>query len=119
MSGGLGNDGYMFDNAGDVVVENANEGSDFVDSWITYTLGVNVENLDLRGDAAIDGTGNALDNFIGGNNGVNVLTGGAGNDVFDGRAARTRSTAGRATMKSTAASAPTRWSAASATTSTT
>ena len=67
-----------------MVTENANEGTDFVDSWITYTLGANVENLDLRGDAAIDGTGNALDNFIGGNNGVNVLTGGAGNDVFDG-----------------------------------
>ncbi len=84
MVGGAGNDGYVVDDAGDVVTENAGEGTDFVDSWVTYTLGANLENLDLRGDAAIDGTGNDLANFIGGNNGNNVLSGGAGNDVFDG-----------------------------------
>jgi Ca2+-binding RTX toxin-like protein len=84
MIGGDGNDGYVVDDAGDLVTENAGEGADFVDSWVTYTLGANVENLDLRGETAMDGTGNGLDNFIGGNSGNNVLTGSAGNDVFDG-----------------------------------
>ena len=84
MVGGTGNDGYVVDDAGDVVTENADEGTDFVDSWVAYVLGTHVENLDLRGDADIDGTGNDLDNFIGGNAGINVLTGGAGNDTFDG-----------------------------------
>ena len=84
MVGGIGNDGYLVDDAGDIVTENAGEGSDFVDSWVAYVLGAHVENLDLRGTADIDGTGNDLDNFIGGNAGINVLAGGAGNDIFDG-----------------------------------
>jgi Ca2+-binding RTX toxin-like protein len=55
---------------------------DTVKSAITYTLGNNVENLILTGDAAINGTGNALDNTIIGNKANNVLTGMAGNDTY-------------------------------------
>jgi trimeric autotransporter adhesin len=84
MIGGTENDSYLVDDAGDVVTEAANEGADSVDSLVAYVLGAHVEDLDLRGDADIDGTGNDLDNFIGGNAGANVLTGGAGNDTFDG-----------------------------------
>jgi Ca2+-binding RTX toxin-like protein len=47
MIGGLGNDTYYVDNIGDKVVENANEGIDTVQSKISYTLGANVENLNL------------------------------------------------------------------------
>src|SRR5207247_965968 len=67
MTGGLGADTYVVDNAGDVVTENAGEGTDTVQSAITYTLGANVENLTLTGASAINGTGNTLDNVLTGN----------------------------------------------------
>ena len=84
MIGGIGNDTYLVDSSGDVVTEFASEGTDTVQSSISYTLGANVENLGLSGTAAINGTGNALDNNIHGNSGNNILTGGAGNDFIDG-----------------------------------
>ena len=49
MAGGVGNDGYTLDSANDVVVENADEGTDKVTSSVTYTLTDNVENLTLSG----------------------------------------------------------------------
>jgi Ca2+-binding RTX toxin-like protein len=82
MSGGAGDDTYVRDNAGDTVTENTNEGTDMVQSSLTFTLGANVENLMLTGTNAINGTGNALDNVLTGNSGANVLTGGAGNDTY-------------------------------------
>ena len=47
MIGGLGDDTYYVDNAGDIVTEVAGEGTDSVLSSISYTLGANVENLTL------------------------------------------------------------------------
>ena len=82
MQGGTGNDTYVVDASGDVVTELANEGTDTVQSAITYTLGANVENLTLTGTANLNGTGNALDNVLTGTSGINVLTGGAGNDTY-------------------------------------
>ncbi|MBK7656730.1 MAG: hypothetical protein IPJ18_18570 [Betaproteobacteria bacterium] len=84
MKGGLGDDTYMVDVAGDVITENANQGTDLVQSSITYTLGANVENLTLTGTAAINGTGNALTNLITGNSGNNLLNGGTGADTLVG-----------------------------------
>ncbi|MES2985202.1 MAG: hypothetical protein V4735_08460 [Pseudomonadota bacterium] len=86
LRGGVGNDNYIVDAAGDVVIENANEGTDTVQSSVTYTLGANVENLILVGSAAIRGTGNALDNTLTGNAAGNLLTGNDGNDTLDGGA---------------------------------
>ena len=85
MFGGLGNDTYYVDNSGDLVVENAGEGTDTVRSTITYALGASVEKLRLDGAAAIDGTGNELDNTITGNSASNVLDGKGGNDTVKGQ----------------------------------
>src|SRR5262249_47947902 len=84
LIGGTGNDSYIFCNTGDTVTENSGEGTDLIFSYITYTLGSNVENLNLTGTSAIDGTGNSLDNFLSGNTAANTLTGGAGNDNLYG-----------------------------------
>ena len=86
LIGGLGNDTLTVDNVGDVVVENANEGTDRVNAYITYTLGDNVENLTLLGTAVIDGNGNALANALTGNGADNRLAGGDGNDTLWGGA---------------------------------
>jgi len=86
LIGGLGNDTYTVDNAGDVVTENLGEGTDKVNSSVTYALSPNVENLTLTGALAINGTGNDLANSITGNAADNELNGGAGNDTLNGGA---------------------------------
>ena len=82
MSGGAGNDTYIVDQTGDGIVEAADGGIDIVRASATYTLAANVEHLVLLGSAAINGTGNALDNDITGNEAANVLSGGAGKDTI-------------------------------------
>ncbi|BAN47488.1 Calx-beta domain-containing protein [Metapseudomonas resinovorans] len=84
MGGGLGNDTYVVDNVGDVVVEAAAAGTDTVQSAISHVLTANVENLTLIGAAAINGTGNGLANQITGNAANNLLNGGAGADRLAG-----------------------------------
>ncbi|MEG4535116.1 pre-peptidase C-terminal domain-containing protein, partial [Microcoleus sp. D2_18a_D3] len=73
LRGGLGNDIFVVDNAGDLVTELAGQGTDLVESGITYTLPVQVENLTLTGSALINGTGNTLANTIIGNTASNFL----------------------------------------------
>jgi Ca2+-binding RTX toxin-like protein len=84
MTGGAGSDIYFVDNAGDVVTEAANAGTDLVNSSIGYVLGANVENLTLTGTDAINGTGNSLSNTITGNDANNTLLGLDGNDTLYG-----------------------------------
>jgi len=86
MIGGSDNDTYVIDNTGDVIIENANEGVDSVNSSVSYTLSANVENLTLTGSEALTGTGNELNNYLTGNIAGNVLIGGAGNDTLNGGA---------------------------------
>ncbi|HEY7986383.1 MAG TPA: cadherin-like domain-containing protein, partial [Methylophilaceae bacterium] len=93
MAGGAGNDTYVVDNVGDVVIENANAGTDTVQSSVDYSLALiaNVENLTLTG-SSLNGTGNTLSNVITGNSGDNTLNdgnggtdtmlGGLGNDTY-------------------------------------
>jgi Ca2+-binding RTX toxin-like protein len=85
MVGGAGNDTYVVDNAGDVVTEALNQGTDTVRTTISCTLTANVENLILvAGAGSIAGIGNALANVITGNEGDNVLIGAAGDDTLVG-----------------------------------
>jgi Ca2+-binding RTX toxin-like protein len=90
MTGGTGNDVYYVDNAGDTTVELAGEGTDIVRAAIAWTLGANVEQLELQGSGDIAGTGNALANRLVGNVGGNTLSGLAGVDTIDGGAGNDR-----------------------------
>jgi VCBS repeat-containing protein len=84
MVGGRGNDTYVVDAIGDVVVEQAGQGRDRILASINYTLGDNVEILGLGTSGALSGTGNALDNTLTGNAGANVLDGRGGADTLTG-----------------------------------
>jgi Ca2+-binding RTX toxin-like protein len=87
LVGGAGDDTYIVRNAGDVVTETANGGTDTVLAVInSYTLGINVENLTFIGVGAFTGTGNAGNNVIKGGAGNDTLNGGAGNDTLIGGA---------------------------------
>ncbi|MDT4289436.1 carbohydrate-binding domain-containing protein [Methylomonas sp. MO1] len=86
MVGGKGDDYYIVDNIGDIVVENSGEGTDTVLSEVSYNLSANVENLSLTGTAAINATGNTLNNVLEGNTGNNTLNGDAGDDILKGQA---------------------------------
>lgn len=86
MIGGTGDDTYMVDSALDEVVEQSDGGTDMVRSFIDYTLGDNVENLELLDAAGLSGTGNSLDNQIIGNTGANAIKGRNGADLLQGKA---------------------------------
>jgi Ca2+-binding RTX toxin-like protein len=97
MNGGAGSDTYVVQEALDTVIETdatAAGGLDLVYSGISYTLGANVEYLQIYGSATT-GTGNALGNLIAasysgvstqlfGLGGADQLVGGGGNDRLDG-----------------------------------
>jgi Ca2+-binding RTX toxin-like protein len=86
LIGGIGDDIYDVDNLADVIVENPNEGIELVYASVSgYTLGANVERLQLYGNAT-SGNGNALDNALYGNLLNDTLSGGAGNDFLNGGA---------------------------------
>ena len=87
MIGGTGDDTYVVDSTGDVVTENAGEGTDLIrTSLTTFSLATltNFENLSYSGTGASTLTGNDLANVLSGNVGSDRLDGGAGNDLLDG-----------------------------------
>jgi Ca2+-binding RTX toxin-like protein len=87
MVGGLGDDTYYVDNIGDRVTELDNGGRDTVYASVDFfARNSQVEQIVLTGTAAIDATGNALDNALTGNAAANILDGGAGADILSGAA---------------------------------
>jgi Ca2+-binding RTX toxin-like protein len=84
MYGGFGNDSYVVNSSKDVIIEYPNEGVDQIRASVSYTLGDNLENLILTGNARSNGTGNALGNTITGNDADNTLLGLDGNDTLNG-----------------------------------
>ena len=81
-------DAYFVDNAGDVVIENANEGNDTVFSTAHLRLTENVEYLVLQGSADLQGYGNSSSNVLYGDTGSNILNGGAAADMLTRRRQR-------------------------------
>jgi Ca2+-binding RTX toxin-like protein len=94
MLGGLNDDVYFVDNIFDQVTENANEGTDTIKAFDSYTMPNNVEILFLQGTADISGFGNNQNNitllgnignnYLKGGTGINVLNGMAGSDTLEG-----------------------------------
>jgi VCBS repeat-containing protein len=89
-AGGTGNDRYHVDDAGDIIVENAAEGTaDRVYASVSYQLaaGAEVEVLNTRTPAATTGinlTGNEFGQTIIGNAGANIIDGRGGIDTMKG-----------------------------------
>lgn len=65
------------------MVEDSGAGIDTIDTWMSYKLPDNFENLVVTGDNRY-AFGNALDNIIKGGSGHQTLDGGQGNDVLIG-----------------------------------
>lgn len=91
MIGGLGDDTYLVDDGSDRIVESEGEGTDTVNSSVSFTLANHLENLSLTGSAAINATGNATNNILRGNaadnrldgaQGADRMVGGLGNDTY-------------------------------------
>ncbi|HEX8214907.1 MAG TPA: calcium-binding protein [Allosphingosinicella sp.] len=94
LIGRTGSDNYWVDSELDKVVERLGEGdSDTVFATISFTLRRNIENLELRGEAA-RGYGNDLNNrltveegpvvdqVLNGRGGADYMAGGSGNDIY-------------------------------------
>jgi Ca2+-binding RTX toxin-like protein len=84
MEGGLGDDTYIVDSSSDWISEAASAGTDAVRASISFSLGSNLENLELTGASDINGSGNSGDNRITGNSGDNRIDGGNGADTMIG-----------------------------------
>ncbi|MFA7382658.1 MAG: putative Ig domain-containing protein [Desulfurivibrionaceae bacterium] len=89
MEGEAGDDTYLVDNQTDTVIEHVGDGTDTIQSSVSFILGNNVENLILTGNDSINATGNSLNNILTGNSSNNILDGSAGIDtaVFNGNLA--------------------------------
>jgi len=87
MDGGDDDDIYIVDNVSDKVAElfcDSPSGIDSVFASASYTLSSCIENINLTGIDAINGTGNALSNILTGNANANILNGLGGNDLLQG-----------------------------------
>ena len=102
MTAGNGNDTYFVDNVGDVVIEQAGEGFDIVNTTLnTYFLtdGDALERVNFQGTGNFVTRGNELDNrftgaagndrFVLDSGGADIFSGGQGRDAFDARSSTT------------------------------
>jgi len=85
MMGLAGDDTFIVGQPDDEVLEAVGDGTDTINSTISFTLPIHVEYLILSGTDPIDGTGNELDNRLTGNDADNILDGLAGADRMTGR----------------------------------
>ncbi|ODN70028.1 Poly(beta-D-mannuronate) C5 epimerase 1 [Methylobrevis pamukkalensis] len=89
MYGGSGDDVYVVDHLYDKTIEtpadDAGPNGDTVFASVSWTLSARLENLELVGPTAFNGTGNGLGNRITGNDLANTLDGRIGADTLIGR----------------------------------
>lgn len=83
MTGGTGDDIYYLYGEKNRAEEKAGEGVDTIDTWMSYTLPENFENLRVTGDNRY-AFGNSADNIITGGSARQTIDGGAGDDVLIG-----------------------------------
>ena len=83
MAGGDGDDTYVVDSIS-TPSPSSSEGTDLIQSSVTFTAPSNVEQLTLTGSSDINATGNSLDNTLTGNSGNNSIDGDTGNDTMAG-----------------------------------
>ena len=82
LVGGLGNDTYVINTSADIIVENANEGTDTVNAFFSgYTLGANIEYGRISTTSTANMTGNSLSNILFAGAGNNVISGGTGTEA--------------------------------------
>ncbi|RZJ44965.1 MAG: hypothetical protein EON86_02345, partial [Brevundimonas sp.] len=87
LYGGAGSDLYVVSAIGDTLIENANEGTDRVETTLSsFVLGAHLENLTFTGAGAFTGRGNGLANVLIAGGGDDVLNGGGGDDMLYGGA---------------------------------
>jgi Ca2+-binding RTX toxin-like protein len=91
LEGGTGDDTYFYEDAGDIIVERAGEGTDTVRAAASFDAGANghVEVInadDSSSEMALDLAGTDFANDIRGNAGANRLQGRGGNDRLFGYA---------------------------------
>ncbi|HKX87725.1 MAG TPA: M10 family metallopeptidase C-terminal domain-containing protein [Sphingopyxis sp.] len=85
LEGGLGDDTYYVNVAGDSLIEYAGQGNDAVVTTLNYyVLGTNLETLIFNGSGNFAGVGNAAANRIEGGHGNDLISGGLGADVLLG-----------------------------------
>ncbi len=89
LDGGAGNDTYLFEDAGDIIVERAGRGTDTVRAMVSFDAGAdgNIEIInaaDLSSTKALDLAGTDFANKIRGTAGANVLIGRGGDDRLFG-----------------------------------
>jgi len=90
LTGYAGNDTYIVDNAGDMTVEAAGQGTDKAITSVSYTLraGAHVERLETdnaSSTTALNLIGNEIGQVIVGNRGANILRGNGGaDDLYSG-----------------------------------
>lgn len=86
LQGGMGDDVYVIDSAFDVVIEEADQGIDTIQTSTGISLlnHLEIENAQLLGSGHLNLTGSTLGNRLTGNIGNNRLAGLGGNDTLNG-----------------------------------
>lgn len=84
LRGGAGNDTYLVDNTGDLVIEASNQGRDLILTQVSLELFANVEDATVTANGGRALTGNSLNNLLTGGKGNDSLYGGSGQDSLIG-----------------------------------